>query len=430
MKVGGRRAVLAGALALIAGGAAVVTAATRTAVRPPSLGRFRPVEGLPASCQVLASSEPAAVAPLAWRACAGGGAPGCRELIVNWEPADPAHPLFADLAGGRTPGGPVLVVSRRPGRLTDGRAETVVSYADGPVLAAVRAPAPASDRARPCLLVSPAVTAGRVVLGASDFATAPGVSEHEIEVALDGGRVRAQGTLSAALLRGSVAQLRSAGQDLVALSLQPRSAIITVAADGSPARELPRPPGQAGARVDQPLVVGGDVLYRAVVDGRAREWIYHVASGRTEPLLDVPGADVIGVRADGGVLVWIESSPSRASLFMSPYASTPRLLAARKVANLAPELANPHVFFQSGRVVLRDRSWRRDLIVDLQGGCYRVLEAPAGAFWGEVLYLDGDEIALPVAPAWNPSQTFTIRRQELGGLSAARPLPGPGGTLL
>jgi hypothetical protein len=225
----------------------------------------------------------------------------------------------------------------------------------------------------------------------------------------------------------------------VATAFSPGYFIMSIPYDGSAPKlvaefsvEDPKQPGD-------PIVIGNDVVYWAVHDDRAREHIYHAETGVTEPLLDIPGYDVFGVGTDGQTIVWMQHSPPNSvaetkdaiELWSSPFATSAAGLSPKKLADLAPSMAKPYTRLESGMYVIRgtvvsgrDSSWSRDIVYRLSDNTYWTVDAPAGSWWGEILYVTEEEIALPVQPPKTQSETFTIRRQKLADLGPPQPVSG------
>ena len=401
--------------------------------KPSPFEGWEALAGVPAYCEVYAATEPEKLPPLSWVACSDG-APGCRDLEIDWEtPSGKVLFYVGPFAGAATDGGPFLVIARRLGGELAGWYELVMAYADGSVLAALRSKDPI-DTDEPCKAVQPAVGAGRVVAAIIDKTLGhPDYIEHEIEVPLSGGVPTVFNTLSAETLHGNTGHLKSPGTELMAMAYSPASQVLIVPYDGSPPTVFAKLTMEDPWGPNYPLALGADVLFWANHEDRTREHVYHSQTGVTETFIEVTGADVGWALSDGQTLVWLQVSPPKAlggsptsvELWSSPVATTPAGLVPQKVADLAPPLWNDGAYFESDLVVLRHDSWSRNIVLRLSDLVYWTVDAPAGMWWGKILYAAADEVAMPVQPPMFQSETSTIRRLTLAELSPPQPLSGP-----
>jgi len=400
--------------------------------KPSPFEGWEALAGVPAYCEVYAASEPEKLPPFSWVACSDG-APGCRELEIDWEvPASKYLFYPGPLAGAATDGGPLLVIARRLAGELAGWYELSMAYADGLVLAALRARDPI-DTDEPCYMAQPAVGSGRVVAGIIDKTLGhPDYIEHEIEVPLSGGVPTVFNTLSAETLHGNTGHLKSPGTEFMAMAYSPASQVLIVPYDGSPPTVFAKLTMEDPWGPNYPLAIGADVLFWANHEDRTREHVYHSQTGVTETFIKVSGADVGRILSDGQTLVWLQVSPPKAlggspnsvELWSSPVATTPAGLVPQKVADLAPPLWNDEAYFESDLVVLRHDSWSRNIVLRLSDLVYWTVDAPTGMWWGKTLYAAADEIVMPVQPPMFQSETSTLRRLKLADLGAPQPVEG------
>jgi hypothetical protein len=359
---------------------------------------------------------------------------------VDWTTPEGLGPFYSNFAGAATGSGSVTVVGRLFGGELSGWAEMVVSRSDGSVLGAVRGRELFGDQ--PCAPVLASIASGRVIAGVADYVSGPSLLEYEIEIPLETGNTRVFNTLTPELLHGNWGGSRSAGPLFAAISLDPSAAILKVPYDGSTPITIAKWSPEQDWLPEAPIVVGSDVLFWAMKQDRGQAFVYHSTAGTTESYLDIPGTDIVAIRTDGQRVVWMQASPpyyqggeipTTVELWSSPYSASPSGLVPTKIADLDPALWNYFMVFESGLVVLRsslwippsqDVSWSRDIVLRLEDGVYWTLDAPFGMWWGDTMFADADEVAMPVQPPWKESQTSTVRRQRLSALGPPTPVSG------
>ena len=402
---------------------------------------WTPLAAVPEHCNIFVADSPASMGPLKWVPCSGG-TPGCRDLQVTWAPPGTQY-VFRDDFAGAAPAAQSPRISM-PWRLTgalEGWSDVVMANVDGTVIAAIRG-RDSTQTSQICYAARPSVGVDRIVGMIFDVTTYPPPAEYEWQVLLPGGKPSVFNTLSAEAVHGNGGNSRSIGESFVATGFTPGNFILNVPYDGSAPTLVAKfdATDPLPFNPSRPIVVGSDVLYWATSSDRAREQIYHVDTGATETLLDVPGYDVFGVATDGKTIVWIQQAPPSSvsetpttfELWSSTFATSAAGLVPKKLADLAPGLASPYTRLESdmfaiwGAVGLGDDvSWSHDLIYRLSDDTYWTVDAPSGSWFGEVLYLAPDEIAFPLQPPWKHTETYTIRRQPLADLGSPQPVTGP-----
>jgi hypothetical protein len=423
------------------------TTTTSGAVQGPNCSDFdgwTPLAGVSSACPICVPASPDVVSPLVWASCTDG-TPGCEELLVDWTAPDGLGLFYMTFAGAVTDLGAVVVVGRRFGGDLSGWLEMVVGRPDGSVLGAIRGRNLFEPKA--CAPVIAAVGSGHVIAGIADYATGPSYQEYQVELPLDAGTPHTFNILTPEVLHGNVTGSRSPGNLFASTSFTPAAEILKVPYDGTAPSVIAQFSTDHAWEPGLPLAVGPDVLFWALsTENRGTAQIYHTATGATETYLDIPGTDIVAIRTDGATAVWIQASPpyylggevpNTVELWSSPYSASPAALLPTKVADLDRALWNSLLTFQSGIVVLRsslwippsdDVSWSRDIALRLNDKVYWTVDAPVGAWWGDTMYADVDEVAMPVQPAGNEPETFTVRRQRLSALGPPTAVSGLLGT--